>query len=252
MSRVALVTGASRGIGADIARRLARDGFAVACAATTVDNVAAIVDEITSAPGAVAVPVELRVEDAESVRAAVSWVTEHLGPVDLLVNNAGITCVAPFGEMSIEDFDAVIDVNLRGVFACSNVVARQMIERGEGGAIVSIGSIAGIDAFPARAGYAASKAAVHHLTKVMALDLAAHRIRVNCVAPGYVRTDLVQNLVDDGRLDADALRRRIPMGEFGEGSDIAAAVSWLASDESRYVTGETVVVDGGWVAYGHV
>lgn len=251
MTGVALVTGASRGIGADIARRLAADGYTVACAATTVDNVAAIVDELSSAPGG-AVPIELRVEDAASVRAAVTRVEETAGPVSLLVNNAGITRVASFPQMSIEDFDAVLDVNLRGVFACSQVVARQMIDRGAGGAIVSIGSIAGIDAFPSRAGYAASKAAVHHLTKVMALDLAPHGIRVNCVAPGYVRTDLVQNLVDDGRLDADALRRRIPMGEFGEGSDIASAVSWLASDESRYVTGETIVVDGGWVAYGHV
>ncbi len=226
---VALVTGASRGIGADIARRLAADGLSVACAATSAANAAAVAAEREAEHQRAMMPVELHVHEPQSVRDAVAAVERMLGTVTLLVNNAGITRVAPIHEMSIEDFDAVIDVNLRGVYACSHVVARRLIDTGTPGVIINIGSVAGIDAFPQRSGYAASKAAVHHLTRVMALDLAPHHIRVNCVAPGYVRTDLIETLIDDGRLDVDALRRRIPLGDFGEGSDIAAAVAWLAS-----------------------
>jgi NAD(P)-dependent dehydrogenase (short-subunit alcohol dehydrogenase family) len=248
----ALVTGASRGIGAAIARRLAADGYAVACAATSTDNAAGVADEITNHGAQRAMPIEIHVEDEQSVATAVAEIERAMGPITLLVNNAGIARVAPVHEMSVDDFDAVIDVNLRGVFICSHVVAERMVSAGSPGSIVNIGSVAGIDAFPGRSGYAASKAAVHHLTRVMALDLAPHRIRVNCVAPGYVRTDLIQELLDDGTLDAAALLRRIPMGEFGETADVAAAVSWLAGSESRYVTGETLVVDGGWAAYGHV
>lgn len=249
---VALVTGASRGIGADIARRLAADGFTVACAATSAANAASVVDEIGASGGSSALAVELQVQDPASVAEAIVAVEASAGPITLLVNNAGITRVAPIHEMSIDDFDAVIDINLRGVYVCSHLVARQMIANHVSGSIISIGSIAGLNAFPARAGYGAAKAAVHHLTKTMALDLADHGIRANCVAPGYVRTDLVQDLIDAGTLDTDRLRRRIPLGEIAAGSDIAAAVAWMASPEARYITGETLVVDGGWAAYGHI
>jgi NAD(P)-dependent dehydrogenase (short-subunit alcohol dehydrogenase family) len=251
-SGVALVTGASRGIGAEIARRLAADGYDVACAATSTANALGVADELTNNGSRRAVPVEIRVQDPGSVERAVAEIENALGPISLLVNNAGVNRVAPVHEQTVEDFDAVLDVNLRGVFICSHFVSRRIIASGSPGSIINIGSVAGIDAFPGRSAYAASKAGVHHLTRVMALDLAPHRIRVNAVAPGYVRTDLVQGLLDDGTLDAATLLRRIPLGEFGETADIAAAVSWLAGPESRYVTGETLVVDGGWAAYGHV
>jgi 3-oxoacyl-[acyl-carrier protein] reductase len=252
MSGVALVTGASRGIGAAIAKRLAVDGYAVACAATSTANAVGIADEIAGRGSQRALPIEIRVQDPDSVEGAVDAIEHALGPITLLVNNAGINRVAPVHEQAVEDFDAVLDVNLRGVFICSHFVSRRMVAARLAGSIVNIGSVAGIDGFPGRSAYAASKAGVHHLTRVMALDLAPHRIRVNCVAPGYVRTDLVQGLLDDGTLDAATLLRRIPLGEFGETEDVAAAVSWLAGPESRYVTGETIVVDGGWAAYGHV
>ncbi|HZB42151.1 MAG TPA: 3-oxoacyl-ACP reductase family protein [Ilumatobacter sp.] len=251
-SGVALVTGASRGIGAEIARRLAADGYDVACAAMSTANALGVADEITNNGSRRAVPIEIRVQDPGSVERAVADIENALGPISLLVNNAGVNRVAPVHEQPVEDFDAVLDVNLRGVFICSHFVSRRIIASGSPGSIINIGSVAGIDAFPGRSAYAASKAGVHHLTRVMALDLAPHRIRVNAVAPGYVRTDLVQGLLDDGTLDAATLLRRIPLGEFGETADIAAAVSWLAGPESRYVTGETLVVDGGWAAYGHV
>ena len=251
-TRVALVTGASRGIGAAVARRLAADGYAVACAATSAANAADIAHEIESDGSQRALPIEILVQDPVSVERAVLEIEDALGPITLLVNNAGINRVAPVHEQPVADFDAVLDVNLRGVFICSHFVSRRMVDGALSGSIVTIGSVAGIDAFPGRSAYAASKAGVHHLTRVMALDLAPFGIRVNCVAPGYIRTDLVQALLDDGTLDAATLRRRIPMGEFGETEDVAAAVSWLAGAESRYVTGETLVVDGGWAAYGHV
>ena len=166
-------------------------------------------------------------QHADSVERAVDTIENVLGPITLLVNNAGINRVAPVHEQPVEDFDAVLDVNLRGVFICSHFVSRRMVTDGIPGSIVNIGSVAGIEGFPGRSAYAASKAGVHHLTRVMALDLAPHRIRVNGVAPGYVRTDLIQGLLDDGTLDAATLLRRIPLGEFGESEDVAAAVSWL-------------------------
>jgi len=246
------VTGASRGIGAAIARRLAVDGYAVACAATSVANAVGVADEIAGDGARRAMPIEIHVQDADSVERGVDAIEDMLGPITLLVNNAGINRVAPVHEQPVADFDAVLDVNLRGVFICSHFVSRKMVAAGSPGSIVNIGSVAGIDGFPGRSAYGAAKAGVHHLTRVMALDLASHRIRVNGVAPGYVLTDLVQGLIDDGTLEAATMLRRIPLGEFGTTDDVAAAVSWLAGPESRYVTGETLVVDGGWAAYGHV
>jgi NAD(P)-dependent dehydrogenase (short-subunit alcohol dehydrogenase family) len=249
---VALVTGASRGIGAAIARRLARDGMAVACGATTEANADGIARELRDELGATCLPVGIEVSDPISVQDAVERVEAALGPVGLLVNNAGIAGVTPFLDLEFEQFRRVIDVNLHGVFLCSQAVARRMVATGTHGSIIHIGSIAGVTGFPNRMGYVASKAAVRYLTKVMALDLAEAGIRVNCVAPGYVRTDMITDLAEAGLLDEDALRRRIPMGRLGGVDEVAAAVAWLASSEAGYVTGETLVLDGGWVAYGHV
>ncbi len=249
---VAVITGASRGIGAAIAERCAADGMAVACAATSASNVEAIVERIRSTYAVKAIGVEMRVENAASVAEGIARVERELGPVSVMVNNAGISGVASFLDMSVEDFDRVIAINLRGVFNGAQVAARHMVASGTKGAIVNIGSIAGVSGFPKRLGYAASKAAVHQMTKVMAIDLAEHGIRVNCIAPGYIRTDMVQGLIDQGTIDVDQLERRIPMHELGTVDDIAAAVAWVASSQARYVTGETIQVDGGWVAYGHV
>jgi NAD(P)-dependent dehydrogenase (short-subunit alcohol dehydrogenase family) len=249
---VAVVTGASRGIGLAVAERLAADGLAVACTATSGEAAQAVAARIRDEHGVDTVGVAVRVEDAAVVERALSEVEDRLGPVTVMVNNAGVAGVAPFLEVTAEEFARVVEVNLRGVFHGSQAAARRMVDGGRGGVVVNIGSIAGITAFPRRAGYCASKAAVHQLTKVMALDLASHGIRVNCVAPGYIRTDLIADLIAEGKLDEAPLRRRIPLGDLGRGADVAAAVSWLVSDEARYVTGETVVVDGGWLAYGHV
>lgn len=249
---VAVVTGASRGIGAAIAQRLAREGLAVACVATSAANAEATAAALRVDYGATAIAVEMRVDDDASIATALTHIEDELGPITALVNNAGIAGVASFLDMDIADFDRIIAVNLRGVFAVGQAVARRMVATQSSGAIVNIGSIAGINGFPKRGAYGPSKAAVHHLTKTMALDLAEHRIRVNCVAPGYVRTDLVEELIGNGSVDEGLVRRRIPLGELGGVDEIAAAVWWMISDESRYVTGETLLVDGGWHAYGHV
>lgn len=249
---VAVVTGASRGIGAAIAERLAADGLAVACAATSAANVAEVVKRIKSECGVDALGVEIRVEDPASVEAGLALVEDELGPISVMVNNAGVSGVLPFLEMPLEQFDRVIDINLRGVFICAQSAARRMVASGTRGSIVNIGSIAGVNGFPKRMGYAASKAAVHHMTKVMAIDLATHGIRVNCVAPGYIRTDMVEDLIGSGTLDVNQLERRIPLSQLGTADDVAAAVAWVSSTEASYVTGATFMIDGGWAAYGHV
>ena len=139
-----------------------------------------------------------------------------------------------------------------GVFHGSQAAARCMVASGTRGSIVQLGSIAGTNGFPQRVGYCGTKAAVAQMTKVMAIDLAAHGIRVNCVAPGYIRTDMVQDLIDAGTLDEAPLTGRIPAGRLGTPDHIASAVAWLAGEEADYVTGETLAVDGGWLAYGHI
>lgn len=249
---VAVVTGASRGIGAAVAERLAADGLAVGCTATTVEAAEAVAARLRQEHGVDAVAVVARVEDADDVEHALDEIERRLGPVSVMVNNAGIASVVPFLEVPAEEFSQVIDVNVKGVFHGSQAAARRMVASGTRGSIVQIGSIAGINSFPRRLGYCASKAAVHQMTRVMSLDLAEHGIRVNAVAPGYIRTDMIRDLVDAGKLDEGPLRRRIPLGDLGATADIAAAVAWLASPEARYVTGETLVVDGGWTAYGHI
>jgi NAD(P)-dependent dehydrogenase (short-subunit alcohol dehydrogenase family) len=249
--KIALVTGASRGIGREIALALAHAGADVACVATREENAAHTVDPILRL-GRRACAIAARVERPSDVAAMVERAGRELGPIDILVNNAGIPTVRPVVDMAEGDWDAVLDVNAKGVFLCSQAVARQLIARKSPGVILQIGSISGINAFPDRLAYCASKAAVHHMTKVMAAEWAVHGIRVNCVAPGYIHSDITAGLAEQGLLDLAALRRRIPQGELGQGRDVAQAAVYLAGDGARYVTGSVLVVDGGWLAYGFV
>lgn len=248
--QVALVTGASRGIGADIAVALAEAGMHVACAATTEDN-ARPTAEAVQAQGVRALALALRVEDAAQVGAGFDRVEAELGPVTLLVNNAGIAMQKPVLEMEEADYDRIYGINAKGVFLCAQRAARAMREAG-GGVIVNIGSIAGQNAFPKRLGYCGSKAAVHHMTRVMAVEWAEYNIRVNCVAPGYIRTDIVAELARRGVVDAEALARRAPQNRLGSGRDISEAVLYLAGPGAGFVTGTVLVVDGGWDAYGYL
>ncbi|HEX7928764.1 MAG TPA: 3-oxoacyl-ACP reductase family protein [bacterium] len=247
--KVVLVTGASRGIGREIALACAKAGADVACAATTEANAQGTADAVTRL-GRRSVAIGARVELSAGVDAMLKRTTEALGPVDVLVNNAGIPRVKPVVEMEEEDWDAVMDINAKGTFLCARAVARQLLARKAPGSIINIGSIAGINAFPARLTYCASKAAMHQMTKVMAIEWAKDNIRVNCVAPGYIGSDITEGLSRKGLLDLGKIRGRVPMGDLGNGMDIAHAVVYLATDEARYITGAVLAVDGGWLAYG--
>lgn len=249
--KVVLVTGASRGIGREIALAFAHAGADVACAATTEDNARQTVDPIVRL-GRRAIAVGGRVEEAAAVEAMVERTTQELGPIDILVNNAGQPLVKPVVNMEESDWDALMDTHAKGTFLCARAVARQLLARKAPGVILNIGSIGGINAFPLRLAYCAAKAAIHQMTKVMAIEWAKDNIRVNCIAPGYIRSDLTEGLAERGLLDLGKLRGRIPSGELGTGQDVAHAAVFLAGDEARYITGALLAVDGGWLAYGFV
>ncbi|HUJ76097.1 MAG TPA: 3-oxoacyl-ACP reductase family protein [bacterium] len=247
--KVALVTGASRGIGKHIALALAQAGADVACAATEASHCAGTVQAILPT-GQRAVALGARLEHAPAVSALVEQATQALGPVDILVNNAGVPQVKPVLDMTEEDWQRVLDVNAKGAFLCAQAVARQLVARHAPGVVLNIGSIAGQNAFPLRLAYCASKAALHHMTRVMAVEWAPHQIRVNCLAPGYIQTDITEGLARQGLLDVDKLRGRVPQRRLGTPQDIAEVAVYLVSDAAPYMTGSIVTVDGGWTAYG--
>jgi NAD(P)-dependent dehydrogenase (short-subunit alcohol dehydrogenase family) len=247
--KTAVVTGASRGIGKAIALELADAGARVACFATRSENAAEIVAEITD-KGGEAMAFGCRVEIGAEVTEAFARLAADFGVVDILVNNAGVTHPQLTMEMTEDNWDLHMNVNAKSIFLCSQAAARQMKAHG-GGCIVNIGSILGRNAFPATLGYCASKAAVDHMTRVMAIEWARFGIRVNCVAPGYVRTDLIDRLAAEGKLALRDLERRTPQRRLGSGADIAKAVRYLASEDAGFVTGEVLVIDGGWTAFGY-
>jgi 3-oxoacyl-[acyl-carrier protein] reductase len=239
MSRCAVVTGAGRGIGLAIARRLRDDGWRVEVC--DLDP-----GEARDEPGLTFW--ELDVTDPVAVADVFAAIDREAGGIDALVNNAGITRRAPIERLSWEDWRAVIDVDLHGVFLCLQAAGRAMLARGAGGAVVNIASIAAERGQPGRAPYGAAKAAVVGLTRTAAVEWAARGIRVNAVGPGYVDTGVFRSGVASGQLDAAEILSRIPMGRVGPPADIAAAVAWLVSPESGYVTGQVLYVDGGFLA----
>ncbi|MBP7766799.1 MAG: 3-oxoacyl-ACP reductase FabG [Deltaproteobacteria bacterium] len=249
-NKVALVTGASKGIGKAIAARFAREGAAVVVASRSLDALEKVVQEIKSAGGeASAITVDVR--SVESINALVQKTVDRYGRLDLLVNNAGITMGSPSEDLSPEDWRAAMETDLFGVFFSCQAAARVMIPQG-GGNIINISSVNGILAAPRRAAYCASKAAVNELTKVLAIEWADRKIRVNAIAPGYVRTELVQDVIERGAISMEAILRRTPQHRIGEVEDIAGLAAYLASDESSYMTGSIVNIDGGWLAYGYL
>lgn len=247
--KVAVVTGASRGLGKHIAVELAEAGARVACVATRAENATDTVAEI-QAKGGEAIALGCRVEAADQVTQLFVQLEERLGPCDILVNNAGITRPQLTLEMTEENWDKHMDINVKSVFLCSQAAGRQMQPR-KSGCIVNIGSILGRNAFPATLGYCTSKAAIDQMTRVLAIEWARYGIRVNCVAPGYIQTDMIDRLEEDGKLTVRDLKRRTPQRRLGEGKDIAKAVRFVASDDASFMTGEVMVIDGGWTAFGY-
>lgn len=237
--KTALVTGASRGIGRAIALRLAEDGANVAVIyAGNADKAEAVVNEIT-ALGVNAKAYRCNVADSAAVNKTVKAVTNDLGKIDILVNNAGITRDGLMLRMKDEDFDAVLDTNLKGAFNMIRACYSGFIRK-KSGRIINISSVSGIMGNAGQANYSASKAGVIGLTKSVARELASRGITCNAVAPGFIQTDMTENLGDN-----NPLLNSIPLGRMGKPEDIAAAVAFLASDSAAYITGEVLKVDGG-------
>ncbi len=241
MSRVALVTGGSRGIGRAIALRLASDDHAVAVNYTANSAAADEVVETIIANGGVAIAVRADVGDADAVTAMFETVEEHLGRVEVLVNNAGITRDDLLLRMGTEAWDQVIQTNLRSVYLCSRAAMRGML-RSRWGRIISVSSISGISGNPGQANYAASKAGIIGFSKSIAREIGSRSITVNVVAPGFIETDMTEDL---GTEIAQEVTRRVAVGRLGRPEEVAAAVGYLASDDAAYVTGQTLVIDGG-------
>lgn len=237
--KTALVTGASRGIGRAIALRLAEDSANVAVIyAGSADKAEAVVNEIT-ALGVNAKAYRCNVADSAAVNETVKAVTNDLGKIDILVNNAGITRDGLMLRMKDEDFDAVLDTNLKGAFNMIRACYSGFIRK-KSGRIINISSVSGIMGNAGQANYSASKAGVIGLTKSVARELASRGITCNAVAPGFIQTDMTENLGDN-----NPLLNSIPLGRMGKPEDIAAAVAFLASDSAAYITGEVLKVDGG-------
>ncbi|MGB5533145.1 MAG: 3-oxoacyl-[acyl-carrier-protein] reductase [Acidimicrobiia bacterium] len=241
MSHVALVTGGSRGIGRAIAMRLARDGHSVAVNyAANVSAADEVVAAISGAGGA-AIAVQADVGDTEAVTAMFGEIEERLGRVAILVNNAGITRDDLLMRMGPDAWDEVIKTNLRSVYLCTRAAMRGML-RMKWGRIISVSSVSGISGNPGQANYAASKAAIIGFSKSVAREIGSRNITVNVVAPGFIETDMTEELGPDV---AEEVARRVALGRLGKPEEIAAAVGYLASGEAAYVTGQTLVVDGG-------
>src|SRR5215471_12916499 len=242
--RVAFVTGASSGLGRHIAHVLAGAGASVALAARRVELVEAEARRL-QAIGRKAIAVPLDVTDVASIDGALDTASAHLGrDADIVVNCAGVLVIKPFLEHTARDYARVMDTNLRGAFFVAQRAALRMVSLG-GGSIINVASTAGIRPGGYLSGYSASKAALIHLTKVMALELARQKIRVNVLCPGNFETHMHQEFVDLGF--ADALVKRIPQRRFGQPSDLDGAVLLLASDAGRYMTGSSITVDGGQI-----
>ncbi|GAA0495377.1 3-oxoacyl-[acyl-carrier-protein] reductase [Salinibacillus aidingensis] len=239
----ALVTGASRGIGRAIALELAKNGANVAVNyAGNEQKANEVVKEIEDLGGR-AFPVQANVSNSEDVKGMIKSVIDTFGSLDILVNNAGITRDNLLMRMKEEEFEDVIDTNLKGVFLTTKAVTRQMMKQ-KGGRIINIASIVGVAGNPGQANYVAAKAGVIGLTKTTAKELASRNILVNAVAPGYISTDMTDELDEETR---EMMLSAIPLNRLGKPENVAKVVKFLASDDAAYMTGQTLHVDGGMV-----
>jgi 3-oxoacyl-[acyl-carrier protein] reductase len=242
-SQVAIVTGAGRGIGRAIALRFASRGARVACVSRTEENAKKTADEINDGRRESAKAYAVDIADHAGVQKIGARILEDFGRVDILVNNAGVTRDALAMRMSLEDWDAVIDTNLRGAFSFTHALIRAMIKQ-RSGRIINISSVIGLMGNAGQTNYAASKAGLIGLTKSLARELASRNITVNAVAPGFVITDMTVGLSDQVK---NAIHSKIPLGRTGTPEEVAAAVEFLASSEAAYITGQVLCVDGGIV-----
>jgi len=241
----ALITGASSGIGRETAIYMAAEGAEVVLNyCNNAEGAESAVREITERGGR-AHMIKADLGDVKQARQLAEQSIERMGGIDILVNNAGISKTYRFFDVTQEDYDRLYDIDMRGMFFCTQVAAQYMAKHG-GGNIVNISSIHGIDSLPGYSVYAPVKAAIIQFTRQLAVELAPSRIRVNCVAPGCILVE--RNFTDNPGLDVDALAKTIPSQTVGEPADIAKAVIFLASDDAKYITGDITVIDGGILA----
>lgn len=244
-AKTALITGGGRGIGLAIARTLGRSGARIVVGDVHSDRAKSAAAELRSMSiDATSLPLD--VTSSSAVKALFSVAYES-GGIDIVVNNAGISARIPAEEYPDDEFDAMMDVNLKGAFYVMRTAGAAWIATGKPGTIINIASFAGIVADPLSAPYAATKGGLVQLTRTCAVEWAPHRIRVNAIAPGYVTTDMTSRSLADGGLAA-AILDKIPLGRVAEPHEIAAAALFLASPASSYVTGHVLCVDGGWTA----
>ena len=240
--KTAIVTGASRGIGAAIARKLCEDGANVALCSRSAEAVAAIADTLNS-EGYTAISTTADISKKGDVEALIKTVLDKFSQIDILVNNAGITRDTLLMRMQDEDWDAVLQTNLTGTMYCTRAVMRPML-RQRSGRIINISSVIGIMGNPGQASYAAAKAGIIGFTKTIAREVGVRGITVNAIAPGFITTDMTAQMPQQNQ---EQLRDLIPLRRFGSPEDVADAVHFLASDAARYITGQTLHVDGGMV-----
>lgn len=243
-NKIAIVTGASRGIGSAIAHNLSKAGAKVVLISRSIDALKSVESEIKS-NGGEAISITADVSNLESFTNAISQVVETWGTVDILINNAGITKDNIILRLKEEDWDAVIDINLKGCFNGIKAVTRPML-KSRSGRIINITSVIGLIGNSGQSNYAASKAGILGLTKSIAKELGSRNITVNAIAPGYIQTEMTDNLDQTSK---DNLMKSIPLQRLGKPEEIASLVCFLASEEAAYITGQTLNVDGGMVMY---
>jgi len=248
--RVALLTGAARGIGKGVAAQLIADGFAVVIGDVRGDAAQETAQEFTQT-GAQAAAAAVDVTDPSTCAAAVQTAIDAFGRLDVLVNSAGISAPKDTLELTPEEWRRMIDIQLNGAFFASQAAGRAMVAQGRGGSIVQISSINAEAAFPRRAAYASAKAGVAMLVKTLAIEWATHNIRVNAVGPSHTETEMTRANIEKGNIDVASIQRRIPLGRLASVQDVANAVSFLCSDRATYITGQSLYVDGGYLAYGY-
>jgi NAD(P)-dependent dehydrogenase (short-subunit alcohol dehydrogenase family) len=246
--RVAVVTGSSSGLGEAIAHELAAAGAAVVVSSRELSRARGVATAIAQA-GGTALPVAGDVTRVETVEELAARARDELGGLDVWVNNAGIGMVRPSLELTLEDWQRTLDLDLTATFAGCQVAGRHMVAAGSG-VIVNVSSVAGHTALPQRAAYCAAKHGVVGLTKVLAAEWAPHGVRVVSVDPAFVMTPLVRQTMADGRFAEEDILARTPLGRLGQAPEVARAVRFLASDAASYVTGAQLMVDGGWTANG--
>ncbi|MCY1302729.1 NAD-dependent glycerol dehydrogenase [compost metagenome] len=247
------VTGAASGIGLAMAKAFAACGARLALFDINAGALEQVCAELAEAhPALQWEAIAGSITDPQLVEDAMQRTVARFGRIDVLLNNAGIAMNRPTLELSAEDWRRAIDINLNGVFYCAQAAGRQMVAQGGGGVILNTASMYGLSAAPERAAYCGSKAAVVMLTKVLAIEWAKAGVRVNAIAPGYVQTALVDQLVRDGRMDLDALTARTPAGRLAQPEEIAGVALFLAADAAAFINGQTLVADGGWTAYGYI